>query len=88
MSNSEENTRDSILETVLQKYCSRAHTGYGKYRKTLDRKDLSFLEWCSHLQEELMDATLYLEKLQSEVKEENAKNIGQHGGEDHKEGSS
>lgn len=79
MSNSEEDTRDSILETVLQKYCSRAHTGYGKYRKTLDRKDLSFLEWCSHLQEELMDATLYLEKLQSEVKEENAKNSGQHG---------
>ena len=88
MSSPEEDTRDSILETVLQKYCSRAHTGYGKYRKTLDRKDLSFLEWCSHLQEELMDATLYLEKLQSEVKEENAKNSGQHGGEDYKEGSS
>ena len=36
--------KDSVLESVLQKYCARAHTGYGKYRKTLDRKDLSFLE--------------------------------------------
>lgn len=80
--------RDSILESVLQKYCARAHTGYGKYRKTLDRKDLSFFEWCSHLQEELMDATLYLEKLQSEMKENYAEDVRQDGRENDKEGSS
>ena len=78
--------RDSVLESVLQKYCARAHTGYGKYRKTLDRKDLSFLEWCSHLQEELMDATLYLEKLQSEMKEIYAEDVRRNGQKDDKEG--
>ena len=77
--------KDSVLESVLQKYCARAHTGYGKYRKTLDRKDLSFLEWCYHLQEELMDATLYLEKLQSEMKENYAEDVRRNGQKDDKE---
>jgi hypothetical protein len=34
---------------------------------TLDRKDLSPLEWLNHLQEELMDATLYIERLKKEL---------------------
>mgnify|MGYP004116629855 CR=1 FL=1 len=29
----EDEKRDTVLESVLQKYCARAHTGYGKYRK-------------------------------------------------------
>ena len=32
------------------------------------RDDLNLIEWLNHLQEELMDATLYIEKLKSEVK--------------------
>ncbi len=54
---------DSVLQSLLIKYCARAHEGYGKYRKTLDRTDLEFFHWCQHLQEELMDASLYLEKI-------------------------
>ena len=88
MSDQEQDIRDSVLESVLQKYCSRAHKGFGKYRQTLDRKDLSFLEWCSHLQEELMDATLYLEKLQSEMKGDYAEDSRQYGWENDKKGSS
>ena len=49
---------DSILESVLSKYRERSETGVAKYGVTLDRKDLSSLEWLIHLQEELMDATL------------------------------
>ena len=33
----------------------------------MDRNDLSTLEWLQHLQEELMDATLYLEKLKKDL---------------------
>ena len=33
----------------------------------MDRNDLEILEWIDHLQEELMDATLYLEKLKKEL---------------------
>ena len=54
---------DSVLQSLLIKYCARAHEGYGKYRKTLDRDDLEFFHWCQHLQEKLMDASLYLEKI-------------------------
>lgn len=35
----------------------------------MERNDLNFLQWINHLQEELMDATLYLEKLKSELQD-------------------
>jgi hypothetical protein len=31
----------------------------------MDRKDLSTLEWLIHLQQEMMDGILYIEKLKS-----------------------
>ena len=54
---------DSIVNRVLEKFVNRAKIGKEKYGQTLDRKDLTDKEWLNHLQEELMDATLYLEKL-------------------------
>lgn len=59
--------RDSILDSVILKYCTRSEAGHEKYGKTMDRNDLEILEWIDHLQEELMDATLYLEKLKKEL---------------------
>jgi|TARA_R110001632_G_scaffold136116_1_gene251664 hypothetical protein len=59
--------RDSVLESVLSKFKERSETGVDKYGVTLDRKDLSRLEWLIHLQEELMDATLYIERLKKEL---------------------
>ena len=58
---------DSIVESVLDKFKERSEEGINKYGVTLDRKDLSPLEWLNHLQEELMDATLYIEKLKKEL---------------------
>ena len=55
--------KDTILETVLEKYNKRAEAGQQKYNTTLDREDLFVIDWLTHLQEELMDATLYIEKL-------------------------
>ena len=54
---------DKYVQAVKQKFEERSQTGIRKYNTTLERTDLSFLEWLEHLQEELMDATLYLEKL-------------------------
>ncbi len=59
---------DSIVEAVVKSYKQRSKVGIKKYNKTMDRNDLSSLEWLQHLQEELMDATLYLEKLKKELK--------------------
>jgi len=58
--------QDPILLKVLAKYYERSERGVKKYGRTLDRDDLSFIDWLNHLQEELMDATLYIEKLKKE----------------------
>jgi len=54
---------DSVVTSVISAFQQRAIFGQTKYGTTLDRKDLSFLQWVQHAQEELMDAILYLEKL-------------------------
>jgi hypothetical protein len=64
----EKQIQDPILLRVLAKYYERSETGIKKYGRTLDRDDLSFIDWLTHLQEELMDATLYIEKLKSETR--------------------
>ena len=54
---------DSIVNSVIQKFLSRSELGIKKYGTTLDRDDLSTVDWITHAQEELMDGILYLEKL-------------------------
>jgi len=60
--------QDPIVLKVLAKYYDRSQLGIKKYGRTLDRDDLNITDWLNHFQEELMDATLYIEKLKSEVK--------------------
>ena len=57
------NMEDKIVNRVLEAYKMRSNEGIRKYGTTLERDDLSPFEWLTHLQEELMDATLYIEKL-------------------------
>lgn len=54
---------DSVVESIITKFKQRSELGIKKYNKTLDRTDLTYIEWVNHLQEELMDAILYAEKL-------------------------
>ncbi len=59
--------KDNIVKSVIDKYKQRSEVGIKKYNKTLERKDLNTIDWLNHLQEELMDATLYIERLKEEV---------------------
>lgn len=61
-----EKLTDSIVESVISKFKQRSEVGIQKYNKTLDRTDLSYSEWLNHMQEELMDAILYCERLRKE----------------------
>ena len=54
---------DKIVKAVTEAYKERSKVGIEKYGKTMEREDLSALDWLQHLQEELMDATLYVESL-------------------------
>lgn len=58
---------DSVVDAILNKFVDRAEKGFTKYNNTLDRKDLSKLDWINHTQDELMDGILYLERLKQEV---------------------
>ena len=53
--------RDKIVENVVNKYLDRSQVGITKYGTTLENNNKD--NYLKHLQEELMDATLYLEKL-------------------------
>lgn len=61
-------SKDSIVNSIVQKFISRSELGIQKYGTTLDRNDLKTVEWIQHVQEELMDAILYLERLKKEIK--------------------
>jgi len=60
-------SKDSIVEEVIDLFRKRSEEGFKKYGTTLDRDDLSETEWIQHLQEELMDAILYLTKLKNTI---------------------
>lgn len=62
-----EQMKDTIVESVIEQFKQRSEVGINKYGVTLDREDLTMLEWLKHLQEELMDATLYIEKLKTKL---------------------
>ena len=58
---------DKIVHKLIIKYLERSYQGQQKYGTTLDRNDLLMRDWMQHLQEELMDASLYLEKLMTVI---------------------
>ena len=57
--------KDSIVESVIEQFKQRSEVGKIKYGITLDRTDLTRLQWLNHAQQEAMDMILYLEKLKS-----------------------
>ena len=59
--------KDSIVESVINQFKQRSDVGIEKYGVTLDRNDLTTLEWINHAQQEAMDFVLYLEKLKHEI---------------------
>lgn len=61
--------KDKYVKRVRKKYKKRSEVGIKKYNTTLERRDLNFKDWLNHLQEELMDATLYIERLKDSYDE-------------------
>lgn len=57
--------RDPIIKSVVEKFVQRSNVGYKKYGVTLQEDEGNALVWLDHLQEELMDAVNYIEKLKS-----------------------
>ena len=59
--------RDPVVQSVVNKFVDRSDVGFAKYGKTLRDDNSDVFAWLNHLQEELMDATLYLQRLKEEI---------------------
>ena len=59
--------RDPVVQCVVNKFVDRSDVGFAKYGKTLRNDQSDVFVWLNHLQEELMDATLYLQRLKEEI---------------------
>lgn len=62
--------RDPIILNVVNKFVNRSDVGFKKYGVTLADDDGDINVWLTHLQEELMDAVNYIEKLKSVLTDE------------------
>lgn len=58
---------DKNVDAVCNLLKSRMETGLTKYGVTTERTDIDKLGWLQHLQEELLDAAVYIERLKQEV---------------------
>ena len=67
------NFRDPVVERVVEKFVSRSDVGYSKYGTTLEderrvkMKDLH--KYLNDIQEELMDAVLYIQSARDELQD-------------------
>ena len=60
-------SRDKIINQVIEKIKDRSDVGYKKYGVTLHDDEPHLHKWLNHIQEELMDAVNYIEKLKMET---------------------
>lgn len=56
---------DGIVQSLIKRFLSRSAKGIDTYGMTLEQNRMPIKDWNLYLQEELMDASLYLEKLRS-----------------------
>ena len=65
--------RDPVVERVVDKFVSRSDVGYKKYGTTLHeertQKVKGLLKYLQDIQEELMDAVLYIQTAREEIDE-------------------
>ena len=58
---------DPNVEAVRQKLKERAEVGMRKYGVDTTRQDIDLIGWIQHLQEELMDASIYCQRLLNDL---------------------
>ena len=65
--------RDPVVERVVDKFVSRSDVGFAKYRTTLEDerrlKMKGLQKYLNDIQEELMDAVLYIQSARDELQD-------------------
>ena len=57
---------DNNVNEICDEFITRSQHGFTKYGVTTERTDLNLDQWLQHLKEELMDAVVYLHRIQKE----------------------
>ena len=60
-------TDDPVVDRVIDTFIRRSSEGMKTYDMSMADNPASRMAWLIHLQEELMDACLYLERLKEEL---------------------
>ena len=71
--------RDPVVKNVVDKFVERSNIGYKKYGSTLDDerrlKMKGLQKYLNDIQEELMDAVLYIQAAQEELRDLNEESL-------------
>jgi len=71
MNKKEINFRDPVVERVVDKFIQRSNVGFKKYGQTLETERLSKVkslkDYLNDVQEELMDAILYIQAAREDI---------------------
>jgi|TARA_R110000868_G_scaffold146256_2_gene367047 hypothetical protein len=71
MKNKTVDFRDPVVERVVEKFIERSNIGFKKYGVTLEQERLEKIKglrnYVNDVQEELMDAILYLQSVKDEL---------------------
>ena len=71
--------RDPVVRSVVDKFVSRSDVGYSKYGSTLDDerrlKMKGLQKYLNDIQEELMDAVLYIQAARDELQDLNEESL-------------
>ena len=73
------NFRDPVVERVVDKFVSRSDVGFAKYGTTLQEertlKMKGLQKYLNDIQEELMDAVLYIQAARDELQDLNEESL-------------
>jgi hypothetical protein len=71
--------RDPVVRNVVDKFVDRSNVGYSKYGSTLDDerrlKMKGLTKYLNDIQEELMDAVLYIQAAREELRDLNEESL-------------
>lgn len=69
---------DPNVEAVRLKLKQRAEVGMAKYGVDTTRQDIDLIGWLTHLQEELLDAAVYCQRLIIQASKDHSVALPQH----------
>ena len=62
-----ETPQDQNVIEVIESFKQRSEVGFKKYGTNTERTDIDLLAWLNHLQEELQDAIIYIQRIKKEL---------------------